>query len=247
MATRLIVILLMVGLAACGSSGGQLAADPRDPHESGNRRAFAFNMAVDSIVLEPLAKGYRTLPDGVQAAATNFATWTSYPSTAVNSTLQGKLENASLATVHFLVNGLTLGMADLTGPDDDPEDEDFGQTLASWNAPEGSYTMLPLLGPGTVRSHVGSVVDAFTDPLGFTGEPVIDTMQTAATPVGIVTFRGNNLEAFNDVKYNAADPYARTRSIWYQFRDGQLRDGDAGAPSATDDAFDAFLEGEDGQ
>ena len=247
MAARLLAILLIVGLAACSSAGDRLAADPKDPYESVNRRVFAFNMAVDSVVLEPLAKGYRKLPDGAQTAATNFATWASYPSTAVNSTLQGKLENAALATIHFLVNGLTLGMADLTGDDDNPEKEDFGQTLAFWHTPEGSYTMLPLLGPGTVRSHVGTVVDTLTNPLGLSGEPTAKTVQTAATPAGIVTFRGNNFETFNDVKYNSADPYARTRSVWYQFRDGQLRDGDAGTPTAADEAFDSFLDGEDGQ
>ncbi|HCV88336.1 MAG TPA: ABC transporter, partial [Alphaproteobacteria bacterium] len=68
------------------------------------------------------------------------------PSTAVNSTLQGKYENAGLATLNFLVNGLTLGFADLTEGEDEVMQEDFGQTLASWDVPEGSYMMVPVLG-----------------------------------------------------------------------------------------------------
>ena len=247
MATRLLVFFWVAGLAACSAADGRFAADPRDPFEATNRQSFAFDLMVDDIVLEPAARGYRKLPENVQVAATNFATWTSHPSTALNSTLQGKLENAALATIHFLVNGLTLGTADLTEDDDDPEDEDFGQTLAYLSAPEGPYIMMPLFGPGTVRSHTGSLVDAFTNPLGLLGEPAVATIQVVNVPVGAVTFRGNNFEAFNDIKYNSADPYARTRSIWYQYRDGQLRDGDAGAPSAADEAFDSFLDEEDGQ
>ena len=206
---------------------------------------FDFNLETDDLILEPVAKGYRTLPNGAQAAMTNFADWTSYPSTALNSTLQMRFENAALAGIHFLVNGLTLGMADLTSKGDEPEDADFGQTLALLSAPEGPYVVMPFFGPGTVRSHTGSLVDTVTDPLRFAGTPAAETIQLAAAPVGLVTFRGNNFDQINDVKYNSADPYARTRSIYYQFREGLLRDGDAGEPSTADDAFEQFLE-EDG-
>ena len=245
--TRVILFLGVIGLAACSGSADRLAADPKDPFEAANRKVFAFNMKVDDVLLEPAAKGYRKLPDGVQKSATNFVTWASYPSTALNSTLQGKLENAALAGIHFLVNGLTLGLGDLTGGEDDPEREDFGQTLAAWRLPQGPYVMMPIFGPGTVRSHAGRVVDTLTNPLGRSGEPSADVIVTASAPLGVVTFRGNNFEAFNQVKYNAADPYARTRSIFYQFRDGRLRDGDAGAPSAADETFDSFLNEEEGQ
>lgn len=245
MAVRLLLVFGMALLAGCTGTGDRLASDPRDPFESANRWMFDFNMDTDDIILEPVAGGYRKLPDGVQRAATNFAGWTSYPSTALNSTLQGRFENAALAGIHFLVNGLTLGMADLTGEGDEPEDSDFGQTLAVWSAPEGPYVVLPFFASGTVRSHTGSLVDAFTDPLNFTGISAARTVQLAATPVGVVTFRGNNFEAINAIKYNSADPYARTRSIYYQFRDGRLRGDDADAPSATDDAFESFLDEEE--
>ena len=245
MGARLLPAFALIGLAACSGGSDLRAADPRDPFEPFNRAMFAFNLDTDDIVLEPAAKGYRKLPGGIQRATTNFADWTSYPSTAVNSTLQGKFENAALASIHFLVNGLTLGLADLTEDDDNPEDEDFGQTLAAWRAPEGPYVVLPFLASGTVRSHVGSVVDSFTDPLGRSGEPAARTIQYTSIGAGILSFRGNNFEAINDVKYNAPDPYARTRSIYYQFRDGQLLDGDPSRPSSADEEFNSFLEGEE--
>jgi phospholipid-binding lipoprotein MlaA len=40
------------------------------------------------------------------------------------------------------------------------QNEDFGQTLGVWGVPAGPYFVLPVLGPGTVRSTAGFVVDS---------------------------------------------------------------------------------------
>lgn len=239
--TPLLAAALLMG---CSSTPPEAISDARDPYENTNRKIFEFNMGVDTVVTEPLAKGYRSLPDGVQVAITNHATWTSYPSTAVNSTLQGDFENAALASIHFLINGLTLGLVDLTEDDDNPRREDFGQTMAVWDVPQGDYVMMPLLGPGTTRSHVGWLVDTVTNPLGFIGEPTIDTVRTTSTPVSIVSFRGNNFDQINDVKYNSIDPYAKTRSFYFQFRDGQINGQNPEETSDTDKAFEDFLDEE---
>ena len=246
---RLIVILRLSILtiasallvSGCSSLPADQRSDARDPYETSNRQIFAFNMGVDDAVIEPAAKGYRKLPEGVQTALTNHAQWTSHPSTAVNSLLQGKLENAALATVDFLINGLTLGLADLTDDADDPEREDFGQTLAAWSLPEGSYVVMPLLGPGTTRSHTGFLVDSITNPLGYSGVGGVDVIRVTSAPVSVVSFRGNQFNQINDIKYNATDPYARTRSLYFQYREGQIIDGDLNVSTATDDAFDSFL------
>ena len=147
-------------LGACASLPEDQRSDIRDPYEETNRKVFAFNMAADSYVLEPVAYGYRTVaPSSVQRAVSNHVDWVSLPSTAVNSTLQGKFENATLAVLHFAVNGLTLGFVDLTADDDQPTREDFGQTLAAANVPEGAYVEVPLLGGHTARSLSGRLVD----------------------------------------------------------------------------------------
>lgn len=240
--SRISLIFMALVIAGCSETPPDVVSDKRDPFENANRSVFEFNMAVDDVVLEPVARGYRTLPDGVQTSITNFGTWTGYPATAVNSTLQGKFENAALATIHFLINGLTLGLADLTEDDDNPTAEDFGQTLATWNVPEGNYIVMPLLGPGTVRSHTGFVVDAITNPLGFIPIEGASAVQTASTPVNIVTFRGNNFDQINDVKYNAIDPYAKTRSLYFQYREGQIVGLNPEGISSSDKAFDEFFD-----
>ena len=236
-------------LSACSSVPVEERSDVRDRYEGANRKVFAFNMGVDSYVLEPVAGVYRdTAPEGGQTAVSNHLRWASLPSTAVNSTLQGKFEYAALATLHFLVNGLTLGFADLAADEEEQiTKEDFGQTLASWNVPEGSYHMVPVLGPRTTRSLGGTVVDFALNPLSVFGTgDVVQTVNAAQAPVGAVSFRAQNYDAINDAKYNSLDPYARTRSVYYQSRQALLEDRVArGVASAvSEDEFDSLFEEE---
>ena len=244
-----IVLGAALALSACSSVPVEERSDMRDRYEGANRKVFAFNMGVDSYVLEPVAGAYRdTVPDGAQTAVNNHLRWASLPSTTVNSTLQGKFENAALATLHFLVNGLMLGFADLAADEEEQiSKEDFGQTLASWNVPEGSYHMVPVLGPRTTRSLGGTVVDFALNPLSVFGTgDVVQTVNAAQAPVGAVSFRAQNFDAINDVKYNSLDPYARTRSVYYQSRQGLLEDRVArGTASAvSEDEFDSLFEEE---
>ena len=238
----------LLALAGCSSVPMEERTEARDPYEDANRKVFAFNMGLDSYVLEPVADGYReVVPDCGRNAFSNHLRWASMPSTAVNSTLQGKFENAALATLHFLVNGLTLGFADLAGDDEEVTQEDFGQTLATWDVPEGSYHMVPVLGPRTTRSLGGTVVDFAMNPMRIfgTGE-VVETVNSAQGPVGAVNFRAQSFDAFNDVKYNSLDPYARTRSVYYQTRQGLLEDrvADRAGSAVSEDEFDSLFEEE---
>ena len=244
-----LVLSAALVLSACSSVPVEERSDVRDRYEGANRKVFAFNMGVDTYVLEPVADAYRyTVPEGGPTAVSNHLRWASLPSTAVNSTLQGKFENGALATLHFLVNGLTLGFADLAADEEEHiTKEDFGQTMASWNVPEGSYNMVPVLGPHTTRSLGGTVVDFALNPLSMFGAgDVVHKLNAAQAPVGAVSFRAQNYDAINDVKYNSLDPYARTRSIYYQSRQGLLEDRVArGAVSAvSEDEFNSLFEEE---
>ena len=233
-------------LAACSSVPEAKRTDARDPYEGSNRKAFAFNMGLDTHILEPAANGYRNvMPLAWRSAIDNHIDWTGLPATTFNSTLQGRFENAGLSTVHFIVNSLTLGLVDLTEDPKAVKSQDFGQTLASFNVPEGNYLMVPVLGPNTSRSLTGRVVDSVTNPMSFLkAGDAVQTMQTLRPPVAAVSTRANLFEAFNDVKYNSLDPYARTRSLYYQGRAGRIN-ATVGKPTdnrTADDQFESFLE-----
>jgi phospholipid-binding lipoprotein MlaA len=185
------------------------------------------------------------MPPVGRRAIDSHIDWTGLPATTFNSTLQGRFENAGLSAVHFIVNSLTLGLVDLTEDPKAVKSQDFGQTLASFDVPEGNYLMAPVLGPNTSRSLTGRVVDSLTNPMAFLkAGDAIQTLQTLRPPVAAVSTRANLFKAFNDVKYNSLDPYSRTRSLYYQRRAARIN-AMVGKPTnnrTADDQFESFLE-----
>ena len=236
--TGLLGILLI--LAGCSSGNQGELADLSDPYEGQNRAVFAFNMAVDDYALEPVARGYRAaLPASAQQAVSNYVDWASLPKTAINSGLQGRLENASLATFRFAINALTFGTADLLEGEEKPYREDMGQTLAVYDVPEGNYVVLPFIGATTMRGFAGYIGDFMLNPLSAIQGTEAGTVRTASIPVAAVSYRAAYFDQFNDAKYNSLDPYSRLKSVYYQQRSGQLEDN--GIANQDEDEFESFF------
>ncbi len=229
-----------LALKGCSSAPQTELTDISDPYEGQNRAVFAFNMAVDDYALEPVARGYRAAaPAAVQQGVSNYLEWASLPKTAINSGLQGRLENASLATFRFAINALTFGTADLLEGEERPYSEDMGQTLASYNVPEGNYIVLPFIGSTTMRGAAGYIGDFVLNPLSVVQGTEAGTVRNASIPVAAVSYRATYFDQFNDAKYNSLDPYSRLRSVYYQQRSAQLRDN--GIASDNEDEFDSFF------
>jgi phospholipid-binding lipoprotein MlaA len=242
--TKAAIVGMAFLVAACSTTPLDERTDERDTFENANRSIYNLNMKADTYVLEPAADLYRSsVPQGGQRAVDQHLRWAAMPSTAINSTLQGKFENAGLAALNFLVNGLTLGFADLTEDEDTIEQEDFGQTLAAYKAPEGPYVMMPLLGPRNGRALAGNVVDFAMNPLRVFGSgKEVRSLRQAQAPVGAISFRAKTFDAFNEVKYKSIDPYARTRSFYYQIRLGLLEDRVTGTSTTSEDAFEFLFD-----
>ena len=226
-------------LTACAGDT-EVPSDDRDPFEPVNRRIFAFNLTLDDYVLEPAAATYRRLPQAVQGSVSRHLAWTSLPSTALNSAVQGKLENAALATFSFTINALSLGFIDLMEGEDQPAPEDFGQTLASAGVGEGPYLMLPFIGSHTGRSVAGWTIDLMTDP--FSALRRDEAIETATTPLSILSARARYFDVINDMKQSSLDPYIQARSAYYQRRHALLRDNIDHAIEEEDSAFDSFFD-----
>ena len=130
----------------------------KDCFEGLNRGIFAFNQALDQIIVEPLAKGYRYLPSPVRSGTSNFLNNLSLVVTIPNNILQGDFSMAGKNAARFAVNS-TVGILGLFDPAskiglNDYEKEDYGQTLGTWGIGEGCYLVLPVLGPSTVLSLI---------------------------------------------------------------------------------------------
>ena len=135
--------------------------------EKTSRAIFKFNMALDDIILEPLAKGYNKLPNFVRVGTSNFTSNISTLLSIPNSLLQGNLKQVGHATGSVLVNS-TFGILGFLNPAEkmglNPYKEDVGQTLGSYGIGQGCYYVLPILGPTTARDSIGLIADTFIDP-----------------------------------------------------------------------------------
>ena len=63
---RYILIVLAIVLASPNAKSAE------ECFEGVSRSIFKFNMALDDIVLEPLAKGYNKLPSPIKTGTSNF-------------------------------------------------------------------------------------------------------------------------------------------------------------------------------
>lgn len=153
-------------LAGCATSG---ARTPGDPFEPGNRDAYRVNETLDRVALKPVAVAYHDhTPSWFQTGVGNFYNNLTYPGTAVNDLLQGKLVAAGQDTLRFLIN-TTLGWGGVidvaSGAGLPQHQEDLGQTLGKWGVPAGPFLMIPLLGPSTMRDLPSRISETVLQPL----------------------------------------------------------------------------------
>ena len=210
--------------------------DVKDCFKGVNRGIFAFNKALDNIIVEPLATGYRKLPSPIRTGTSNFLSNLSLLSTIPNNVLQGDLGLAGKNTSRLLINS-TVGILGLFDPAtsfglNNYEREDYGQTLAKWGVDEGCYIVLPVLGPSTLRDTTGKLVNYFGGDPWYNITVRKDTQYVSDfdyyASVGIygVDFRAKNLESFNNLEENSMDFYASVKSLYLQDRKKKILNSD---------------------
>ena len=77
--------------------------------EGASRAIFKFNMALDDIVLEPIAKGYNKLPSPLKKGTSNFTSNIGTLLSIPNNVLQGNLKQVGHSVGSFAVN-TTVGI-----------------------------------------------------------------------------------------------------------------------------------------
>lgn len=239
----LITILCTVGfilLTGCSTTSDvkeELSVSEVDPYEGFNRKVYAFNNTVDEYVAEPIATAYKYVtPDFFQTGVNNFFINLKTINTVVNDVLQGKFQQSAEDSGRFLLN-TTVGLGGLFDIATDVglqhHEEDFEQTFAVWGVPQGSYLVLPFLGPATARGIPGSVLDAAANPATYVGMPAqfLQVLQ-------VVNARANADGALKFIDEASLDPYVFTRESYLQWRNNLINDGkvDAG------EDIDALLE-----
>lgn len=219
---------LVAGCAGPGNGTSQIA----DPFEPVNRFVFAANMAVDTTLIAPTADFYRTfVPGPARDSVRNFLRNLESPVILANNVLQGDLDAAGVTTQRFFINSTVgiLGLFDRAAQMGLPrDDEDFGLTLASYGLGPGFYVVLPILGPSSLRDAVGLYADSYFDPINYYARNT-DREYITLTRAGIrgIDARSRTLEALDEIERTSIDYYATIRSLYFQRRQSEMRNGEA--------------------
>ena len=243
----LIVIFISFSVFACNAnagSDGELSINKNQPKkikdcfEKLNRATFALNQDIDKIIIKPIAKGYRNLPDPIQKGTSNAVKNLSNLITIPNNILQGDVKSAMINTGRLIVNttiGL-LGTVDVANKMGFPkyEREDYGQTLAVWGVGPGCYLVLPVLGPSTLRDTAGSFANVMGgDPwynasVHGNNEFLNEGVFLASKALSGIDFRANNIESLDNLEKNSVDFYASVKSLYTQDRENKINNNQRG-------------------
>ena len=230
----LLCCLLLVG--GCASKDTQVSyTDSADPWESANRKVFAFNDAVDSVTLEPVAEVYKKAPSFIRYRISNFFSNIGDISNTANSLLQGKVSDAANDFTRILVNTTfgILGFFDVASSMGlDKHEEDLGQTLAAWGVGRGPYIVLPLLGPTTLRNLPTRILDYVAWPYITNDSSTQGLLQVVNT----IDIRSSYIDKEAAVRELSPDFYSAVKSFYLARRENMIMDNNN--PNESDDLYD---------
>jgi phospholipid-binding lipoprotein MlaA len=224
----LAILCASLALSACATKDPQSLAQ-NDPWEPSNRAVFDFDIKLQNNVALPVAKFYRSaVPEVAREGIHNALTNLNAPVVFVNDSLQLDGPKAGDTVGRFLINS-TVGLAGLvdvaTKVGIPYHDNDFGITLGKAGAAEGSYLVLPLLGPKPPRDLVGEGADVAFDPLTYMSWNNSTLYMIIRGGLGVLDAEAANVDAVESIQRSSIDFYATTRSLYRQNRAAEIRGG----------------------
>jgi phospholipid-binding lipoprotein MlaA len=226
------LILASLILSACSAPSADSLAQ-NDPWEKTNRDIFTFDVWIEHNLAAPVDDGYRAVvPQPARQGVHNLVSNLHEPIVLANDALQGDGDKALDTLGRILINSTVGlgGLIDVAARIGIPyHDNDFGITLGQNGIAEGSYLVLPFVGPLPPRDLVGSGVDGLFDPLNYTrfeGRHVLLLSRSALRILDTVDMRRDDFET---IERTSLDFYATTRNLYRQNRNARIRGEDAGA------------------
>jgi len=226
--------------------------------EKFSRGTLKFNQALDKAIFQPIAKGYRVLPQPIRTGTNNFVSNLRSLLSFSNNVLQGDLKSAGNTAGRFAIN-TTVGILGVFDPAskmgfEKKSREDFGQTLGVWGAGTGCYFVLPILGPTTTRDAIGLMGNVFVDPVYHLthnsetdivvgNENLSEHNYYYYRGTDAIDFRSKNIESFDSLEENSIDFYASLKSLYLQNRQQRILN----SPISNKDSNDSDWEEIDNQ
>lgn len=218
--TRLAFLLtLSLGLSACANLSNE-----NDPYEKYNRAVFRFNNTADHYVMQPVARGYRTItPKPVRSAVSNFFNNLRDVVSFGSNVLRGNVKNAGYDFMRVAVNSTfgIGGLIDVASTAGMPNNKNhLGDTFASWGWKNSHYFVVPFLGPSTVRDTVGNTITTVYSPNNLLIHDRI--FRYSSTGLNAVNRREQLLDATDALEeMKAPDSYAYMRDLYMGIRNKQ--------------------------
>lgn len=223
---------LAASLSACSTPSPESMA-ANDPWEETNRDVFAFDVWIEHNIAAPVDDGYRTIvPEPARDGLHNVVTNLHAPIVLANDVLQGHAKKAVNTLGRILLNS-TIGLGgliDIASKVGIPyHDNDFGITLGQNGVQEGSYLVLPIIGPAPPRDLLGSGVDGVFDPLSYARFGGRQLLQLSRSAVRILDTVDRRRDEFETIERSSVDFYATTRNLYRQSRNARIHGDDAGS------------------
>ncbi len=212
----------------------------RDDLELTNRLSFALNERFYRYLADPVAKGFAWIvPAPGRRALYRFFENLETPALLLSDVLQLAPLDAAKTSTRFVIN-TTVGVAGLFDPASavgiENHHTDFGETLAVWGIPSGTYVVIPLLGPSTARDTFGEIIDALLHPGVWFLSPAQQVLLRTSDGLSAYDVERERLDA---LRATSVDFYAAIRSAYLMDRDAHVaervagrwwNEGDGGAP-----------------
>jgi phospholipid-binding lipoprotein MlaA len=143
---------------------------------------------------------------------------------------QGELGKAGNTLGRFVINS-TVGLGgfvDVASKMSIPgHTTDFGITLGKAGVEEGSYLVLPILGPKPPRDLVGMGIDAMMDPLTWISFHNSTFYLILRGGAGVLDEVASTVDQVEQIERSSIDFYATARSFYRQSRAAQINNGKA--------------------
>jgi phospholipid-binding lipoprotein MlaA len=238
---------LPLACALAGCATPPPASDPdavadyneaNDPLEPTNRFFFKVNNGIDTVILRPLAVGYRyiTTP-GIRTGVANVLANIGSPVQLSDDILEAHPRKAGDTLMRFVINTTAGvgGIFDVAKEVGYPSHEnDFGLVLATWGVGAGPFIYLPVLGPNSPRDAVGFGLDVAIDPFTWVGQgTVVQVLDYSRFAIGAVSAREALLDPIDQINKTALDPYATFRSLYRQNRASKIEQASTDRPATV--------------
>jgi phospholipid-binding lipoprotein MlaA len=241
---KFVFLLPVIGIAGCATVDPNADFSDADNYEGTARKVHEFNIAVDRTIVRPLSQGYDAVtPATIKHVIGNGFSHLTLPRDFANHLMQGEIKHALETLGRFTINTV-LGAGGFLDPATEfglpKQDTDFGITLAKHGSGEGSYLVLPLIGPTTERDAVGWVVDlafAPTTYIGFVKPGLSPEVPLSMYTLRTVDFRDRNRAVIDDLLYESDDSYVSLRAVYLQNRRAMVA-GEEGTAETLPDIFD---------